>query len=69
LLKIYKGNCYPVARKSPNSLYNSGIASMDIAGGYNQEDAKGFIKLHSIRIIANAQANGINKVVHKPNSK
>ena len=51
-LKLYKGLAYPVARTSPSSLYNQDLSSMDIAGGYNQEDAEGFIKINAIRLMA-----------------
>ncbi len=51
-LKLYKGTAYPVARKSPSSLYNQDLSSMDIEGGYNQEDAEGFIKVNAIRLMA-----------------
>ncbi len=58
-LKLYKGTAYPVARTSPSSLYNQDLSSMDIAGGYNQEDAEGFIKINAIRLMAHR--NIINK--------
>jgi argininosuccinate synthase len=51
-LKLYKGVAYPVARTSPSSLYNQDLSSMDIEGGYNQEDAEGFIKINAIRLMA-----------------
>jgi len=51
-LKLYKGRAYPVARKSPLSLYDKDLSSMDIEGGYNQEDAEGFIKINAIRLMA-----------------
>jgi argininosuccinate synthase len=51
-LKLYKGTAYPVARTSPSSLYNKELSSMDIEGGYNQEDAEGFIKINAIRLMA-----------------
>ena len=51
-LKLYKGVAYPVARTSPSSLYNQDLSSMDIAGGYNQEDAEGFIRINAIRLMA-----------------
>ncbi len=51
-LKLYKGNAYPVARTSPSSLYDQNLSSMDIQGGYNQEDAEGFIKINAIRLMA-----------------
>ena len=51
-LKLYKGTAYPVARTSPSSLYDQDLSSMDIEGGYNQEDAEGFIKINAIRLMA-----------------
>lgn len=42
---LYKGNVIITARQSPNSLYDEAIASMDVGGGYDQKDAKGFIKI------------------------
>ena len=51
-LKLYKGVAYPVARTSPSSLYNQDLSSMDIEGGYNQEDAEGFIRVNAIRLMA-----------------
>ena len=51
-LKLYKGTAYPVARTSPSSLYNQDLSSMDIEGGYNQEDAEGFIRINAIRLMA-----------------
>ncbi|MCF8126497.1 MAG: argininosuccinate synthase [Desulfotignum sp.] len=51
-LKLYKGVAYPVARTSASSLYNRDLSSMDIEGGYNQEDAEGFIRINAIRLMA-----------------
>jgi argininosuccinate synthase len=51
-VKLYKGVAYPVARTSPSSLYDQDLSSMDIEGGYNQEDAGGFIKINAIRLMA-----------------
>lgn len=58
-LKLYKGTAYPIARTSPSSLYDQDLSSMDIEGGYNQEDAEGFIKINAIRLMAHR--NIINK--------
>ncbi len=49
-MTLYKGNAYVTARESAKSLYDEAIASMDKHGGYNQEDAKGFIKLNALRL-------------------
>ena len=51
-LKLYKGNIMIAGRRSPNSLYNENIASMDHdpADAYNQDDATGFIRLNALRL-------------------
>lgn len=49
-VKLYKGVAYPVSRRSDVSLYNPSLSSMDIAGGYNQQDAEGFIRIHALRL-------------------
>jgi argininosuccinate synthase len=54
-LTLYKGNVIVTGRSSPYSLYQSQIASMDVIGGYDQTDAKGFIKLNALRLIAGAK--------------
>jgi argininosuccinate synthase len=52
-LKLYKGNCLVVGRKSPNSLYDAKLATFEAEDVYNQKDAEGFIKLHALRLKAN----------------
>jgi len=49
-IKLYKGNCYVVGRKSPNSLYHPGLATFEAENIYNQKDAEGFIKLNALRL-------------------
>ncbi|RUM89823.1 MAG: argininosuccinate synthase [Thermodesulfatator sp.] len=49
-LKLYKGNVMVVGRKSPVSLYREDLASFDQAGGYDQKDAHGFIRLQALRL-------------------
>ncbi len=49
-LKLYKGNCIPVGRKSDNSLYHESFATFEEDEVYNQADAAGFIKLNSLRM-------------------
>lgn len=51
-LTLYKGNVTINGRSSPYSLYQSALASMDEIGGYDQTDAKGFIKLNALRLMA-----------------
>jgi argininosuccinate synthase len=51
-LKLYKGNIIAAGRKSPVSLYNPHIATMeaDPTQAYNQDDATGFIRLNALRL-------------------
>jgi argininosuccinate synthase len=51
-VKLYKGNLMVAGRKSPVSLYNPHIATMeaDPTKAYNQSDATGFIRLNALRL-------------------
>lgn len=50
-LKLYKGNCIVVGRKSEYSLYDDAIASMEgTQSDYNPDDASGFIRLNGLRL-------------------
>jgi argininosuccinate synthase len=51
-LKLYKGNCDTVGRKSPISLYNPALATFEAETVYNQKDAEGFIRLNALRLRA-----------------
>lgn len=53
-LSLYKGNVTPLARTSPTSLYNQELSSMDIEGGFDQQDSFGFINVNAIRLKAHA---------------
>jgi len=44
-LKLYRGSCRVVGRKSPTSLYRLDLASYGAADRFNQDAAKGFIEL------------------------
>jgi len=58
-LKLYKGNIITAGRKSPVSLYNPHIATMeaDPTKAYNQDDATGFIRLQALRLKVGAQVH------------
>ena len=59
-VKLYKGNIICVGRKSPYSLYDENIASMEgVKSDYNQDDATGFIKLQSLRLKERARKQGV----------
>lgn len=50
-LKLYKGNIIIAGRKSPKSLYDPQIATMEaVASTYDQGDATGFIRLNALRL-------------------
>lgn len=49
---LYKGNVMILGRESPTSLYNKELSSMDVEGGFDQTDSKGFIRINAIRLKA-----------------
>ena len=53
-VKLYKGSTYPIARTSPQSLYDADLSSFDVDGGYNHIDADGFIKVNAVRLKAHS---------------
>jgi argininosuccinate synthase len=58
-LKLYKGNCTVVGRKSELSLYSNEYVTFEQDTVYNQKDAEGFIRLHGLRLrIANLMKQG-----------
>ena len=58
-LKLFKGSVYTVGRKSPYSLYDENVASMEgVKSDYNPDDASGFIRLQGLRLRARAKAQG-----------
>ncbi|MGD1821079.1 MAG: argininosuccinate synthase [Pleomorphochaeta sp.] len=52
---LYKGNIIMAGISSPVSLYNEELGSMEISGGYQPVDCKGFININAIRLMASAQ--------------
>ena len=51
-LRLLKGNVIVDGRSSSSSLYDQDLSSMDVAGGYDQQDARGFIRLNALRLTA-----------------
>ena len=51
-LTLYKGNVLITGRESPSSLYDKDLSSMDIEGGFDQQDSYGFIVVNAIRLRA-----------------
>lgn len=61
-VKLYKGNIIAAGRRSPVSLYNPHIATMeaDPTQAYNQSDATGFIALNALRLKVEASVRNEN---------
>ncbi|MEX2571978.1 MAG: argininosuccinate synthase [Gemmatimonadota bacterium] len=51
-MRLYKGSAGSIGRESPSSLYDRELSSMDVEGGYDQEDARGFIRINTLRLRA-----------------
>jgi argininosuccinate synthase len=49
-IKLYKGNCDVVGRKSAVSLYRPDLATFEADTVYDQRDAEGFIRLNALRL-------------------
>lgn len=49
-LKLYKGTCQVIGRKSDRSLYQSSFATFEEDEVYEQDDATGFIRLNALRL-------------------
>jgi argininosuccinate synthase len=47
-LKLFKGRCTPAGAKSPNSLYETDLASFKMGAEYDPTDATGFIRLFGL---------------------
>ncbi len=49
-VKLFKGNCIVVGRKSAVSLYDPEMATFEADQVYHQKDAEGFIRLNALRL-------------------
>ncbi len=49
-LKLYKGNCTVIGRKSEKTLYHDAFATFEKDTVYNQKEAEGFIRLNALRL-------------------
>lgn len=66
-VKLYKGGIHSAGVKSPVSLYNPQIATMDAdpTNAYNQNDATGFIRLNGLRLRVNSMVHSSAKKAAK----
>ena len=62
-LKLFKGSCVVVGRKSPHSLYSHGLATYDKGDTFDHSAAAGFIKIWGLpaRTQKQVQGGGIDK--------
>ncbi len=51
-LELFRGHATPKGRTSPTALYDQDLSSMDVSGGYDQQDAAGFIRISGLRLRA-----------------
>jgi argininosuccinate synthase len=49
-LKLYKGNCIVVGRKSPYSIYRPELATFEKDNVFDRRDAGGFIRINALRL-------------------
>lgn len=52
LVALYKGNVTIVGRESTTSLYQQDFSSMEVEGGFDATDSRGFININAIRLKA-----------------
>ncbi len=64
-LKLFKGNCAVVGRKSPFSLYNYGLATYDKGDVFDQSASPGFIHIWGLPVRTQAQVQGISSLEEK----
>jgi argininosuccinate synthase len=67
-VKLYKGSCTLVGRKSPYSLYREDYATFGLDNVYDQSDAEGFINLYGLSMKVRALLNreGVHKSEQEP---
>ena len=49
-LKLYRGDCRVVGRRSPNALYDTGLATYDAGDKFDHSAAEGFIKIWGLPV-------------------
>ena len=64
-VKLFKGNCTVVGRKSSYSLYSLKLATYDKGDVFDQKASPGFIHLWGLPVRTQAQVQGINETKEK----
>jgi len=57
-LRCEPGRCFPVGRRSPESLYDYGLATYDAADSFRHSDAEGFVRLWGLGVQTWAKRQG-----------
>jgi argininosuccinate synthase len=67
-LRLFKGTCVAVGRRSPNSLYREDLATFGQDAVYNQKDAGGFINLWALpgQVFAATNPETIRRGMREP---
>jgi len=68
-LKLYKGSISAAGATSPNSLYNTSLASFTTGELFNHADAKGFIKLYGLPVLVRSLMEMEKKGVKMPSAE
>jgi argininosuccinate synthase len=53
------GSCLPVGRRSPNALYDHGLATYDHEDSFRHSDAEGFIRLWGLPAVQWSKVNSV----------
>jgi len=61
-LKLFKGSCAVVGRKSPYSLYSHGLATYDKGDVFDQSASAGFIHIWGLPVKTQAQIQGTSQL-------
>ena len=57
-LKLHRGNCAVVGRKSPNALYSYQLATYDREDTFDHRSAEGFISIYGLPVRTQAKVQG-----------
>ncbi len=61
-LKLFKGSCTVIGRKSPYSLYSYGLATYDKGDLFDQSASAGFIHIWGLPVKTQAQVQGTSRL-------
>jgi argininosuccinate synthase len=64
-VKLFKGNCNIVGRKSPYSLYSFGLATYDKGDQFDQSASPGFIHIWGLPVRTQAQVQATGEIEEK----